>query len=75
MGRMGGTACGLAQGHQQGPRQARGGQVATYYYHRATGTRLVGEPGTPEFVASFPAAAKSMVQDRGAGTLAWLIRQ
>jgi hypothetical protein len=27
------------------------GTRATYYYHRATGTRLTGEPGTPEFLA------------------------
>ncbi|ACL61097.1 tyrosine-type recombinase/integrase [Methylobacterium nodulans] len=51
------------------------GEIATYYYHRPTGIRLVGEPGTPEFLASFQAAAKSMTQTHGAGTVAWLIRQ
>jgi integrase len=40
------------------------GSVATYFYHRATGKRLEGQPGTPEFIASFgeaegPAIAQS----------------
>ena len=28
-----------------------------YYYHRHTGNRIYGEPGTPEFSASHAAAA------------------
>ena len=28
------------------------GEVKTYYYHRATGARLAGEPGSSEFMAS-----------------------
>lgn len=32
------------------------GTEATYYYHRATGKRLQGEPGSPAFLASFNAA-------------------
>ncbi|MGA7958107.1 MAG: tyrosine-type recombinase/integrase [Xanthobacteraceae bacterium] len=49
------------------------GEVKTYYYHRATGTRLVGEPGSTEFLTSFTAAEQSLRQ-RHAGTLSGLIR-
>jgi integrase len=49
------------------------GEIKIYYYHRATGTRLVGEPGSPEFLASFAAAEHSNRQ-RHAGSLAGLIR-
>lgn len=51
------------------------GTVGTYHYHRATGTRLEGEPGSPEFVASFEAAAKAAAQNRKAGTISGLIKQ
>ena len=34
------------------------GTVRKYYYHRSTGKRINGEPGTPEFVASYAEAAK-----------------
>ena len=51
------------------------GNQHKYYYHRATGTRLKGEPGTAEFQASFAEAGRSAAQARGAGTVAWLIRQ
>ena len=33
------------------------GRVATYYYHRLTRQRIHGEPGTPEFLESYRAAA------------------
>lgn len=49
------------------------GTVGVYYYHRATGTRLVGAPGSPEFLASF-AQAERLGRDRDKGTLAGLIR-
>ena len=49
------------------------GEIKTYYYHRATGKRLVGEPGSPEFLTSFTAAEQSL-QQRNAGTLSGLIR-
>jgi integrase len=39
-------------------RRRDGAVVATYYYHRATKTRLVGEPGTAEFDASLRAAVR-----------------
>jgi hypothetical protein len=29
------------------------GSVRIYYYHRDTGTRLDGKPGSPEFIASY----------------------
>ncbi len=49
------------------------GEVKSYYYHRATGTRLAGAPGSAEFLASF-AAAQESTQQRDAGTLSGLIR-
>lgn len=50
------------------------GEIATYYYHRATGVRLSGLPGSPEFVASI-AAAEASAKNRTSGTLAGLIRE
>jgi len=50
------------------------GEVKTYYYHRSTGTRLAGAPGTAEFLASF-AAAEHSLQIRNIGTLSCLIRK
>jgi integrase len=49
------------------------GEIKTYYYHRATGTRLAGVPGSHEFLASV-AAAEGSFRNRHAGTLAGLIR-
>jgi integrase len=50
------------------------GRVARYYYHRETGARLEGEPGSPEFVASY-ARAEQLVRERhSTGVLASLIR-
>lgn len=51
------------------------GTVRTHYYHRATGTKLVGEPGTAEFLASFEAAGRNAASARSEGTVEWLIRQ
>ncbi|RIY00172.1 integrase [Aureimonas flava] len=50
-----------------------GGKVAVYYYHRATGARLQGEPGTAEFLASIT-TAQAKVEKRTAGTLSGIIR-
>jgi integrase len=50
------------------------GEVKTYYYHRATGTRLAGAPDSPEFLASLAAAEQSNRQ-RDSGTLSGLIRE
>jgi site-specific recombinase XerD len=51
------------------------GTVRTHYYHRATGAKLTGEPGTAEFIASFEAAGRNAALTRSAGTVEWLIRQ
>src|SRR5271154_2343728 len=40
-------------------KRACDGTIKRYYYHRATGKRLTGAPGSAEFVASFAAAAKA----------------
>jgi integrase len=49
------------------------GEIKTYYYHRASGIRLAGEPGSPEFLSSL-ARAQNSHGSRLAGTLAGLIR-
>ena len=49
------------------------GSAATYYYHRATGTRLQGAPGSAEFIASL-AAADALSRQRLAGTFDGLVR-
>jgi integrase len=49
------------------------GTVRVHHYHRATGTKLVGQPGSAEFLASLAAAAKLLTL-RDSGTLAGLIR-
>ncbi len=45
-----------------------------YFYHRASGRRLEGQPNTPEFLVSFAEAERSLGQ-RDQGTLAGLIRE
>jgi integrase len=49
------------------------GTRRTYWYHRATGKRLHGEPGSAEFIADYAAAEKT-IRDRHAGMLNSLIR-
>jgi integrase len=49
------------------------GTIGTYYYHRATGRRLPGQFGSPELIASYVEAEKSLL-DRHAGTFNGLIR-
>jgi integrase len=49
------------------------GTRRTYWYHRATGRPLRGNPGTPEFIADY-AAAEKLIRDRHAGTVNSLIR-
>jgi len=53
----------------------RDGTRKTYWYHRATGKRLRGEPGHAEFVSDF-AAAEQTIRDRLShfGTFNGLIR-
>lgn len=50
------------------------GKTSTYYYHRASGERLEGKPGSAAFVASLAAAEQAMTK-RGVGTLAGIIRE
>jgi integrase len=49
------------------------GEQKTYYYHRASGRRLAGDPGSAEFLASFAAAEQSK-RLRDVGTLSGLMR-
>ena len=49
------------------------GEIRIYHYHRATGVRLAGEPGSPEFLTSYTAAEQSL-RRRDAGTLSGLLR-
>jgi integrase len=51
----------------------KSGKRAEYHYHRATGMRLNGKPGSPEFVADY-AAAEKLIRDRLAGTFNGLVR-
>jgi integrase len=55
-------------------RYRKDGSFALYYYHRASGRALEGEPGTPTFIASYSAAEKA-IKDRAKGTIADLIRR
>jgi integrase len=48
-----------------------GGGYAIYYYHRATKTRLEGDPGSPEFLAAY-ARAENLTRDRLKGTFSGL---
>lgn len=49
------------------------GSVSYYYYHRDTGTRLDGNPGSAEFIASYAEAEKKRLE-RHVGLCAGLIR-
>ena len=49
------------------------GSIRIYYYHRDTGTRLDGTPGSPEFIASYAGAEKKLTE-RQEGLRAGLIR-
>lgn len=55
-------------------RKLASGEVVMYYYHRATGARLDGEPGSPEFLASIAKAVEAS-RKRDTGTLAGLMRE
>lgn len=48
------------------------GTLRTYYYHRDTGLRLHGEPGSPQFLADI-AKADALIRDRHAGTFNRLV--
>jgi integrase len=49
------------------------GSVRYYYYHRSTGKRLRGEPGSIEFLADYQDAERILPQD--CGTISSLIRE
>jgi hypothetical protein len=49
------------------------GSVRIYHYHRDTGARLHGKPGSPEFIASYAEAEKKPTE-RHTGLCAGLIR-
>lgn len=49
------------------------GKTETYYYHRGSGKRLNGKPGSAAFVASLAAGEQCMLQ-RTDGTLSGVIR-
>ena len=51
----------------------KNGTRRAYWYHRETGERLRGEPGSPEFIADL-AAAEKLIRDRLAGTFNNLVR-
>lgn len=55
-------------------KRLKDGSKRTYFYHRATGQRLTGKPGSAEFVQAY-AAAEKLLQDRYAGTFTNLIRE
>ena len=54
-------------------KKLKSGERAKYHYHRATGMRLNGKPGSPEFIADY-AAAEKLIRDRLAGTFNGLVR-
>jgi integrase len=49
------------------------GERAEYHYHRATGMRLNGKPGSSEFIADY-AGAEKLIRDRLTGTFDGLVR-
>jgi integrase len=55
-------------------RRLANGERRTYYYHRATGLRLEGKPGSVEFIESWQAAERAIkATDRHEGTFAaWI---
>src|SRR5437588_190464 len=47
------------------------GTVKIYHYHRATGMRLTGEPGSAEFIASYGDAEKTIRDQHVGGSRIW----
>ncbi|MEM1039404.1 MAG: tyrosine-type recombinase/integrase [Pseudomonadota bacterium] len=54
-------------------KKLKSGERRVYYYHRATGERLHGKPGSSQFLSDY-AAAEKLLTDRNAGTVSGLIR-
>lgn len=63
------------RGINQIKRKLASGEEATYYYHRATGIRLSGQPNSPDFLASYAQAEASLQARHSDGTLSGLIRK
>ncbi len=61
------------QGVNTVKKRLRDGSVVRYYYHRTTGRRLTGTPGSAEFLLDY-AAAEKLTTEKHAGTLNGLIR-
>ena len=55
-------------------KRQRDGSRKTYWYDRATGKRLHGLPGSPEFIRDY-AAARSVLIHRQGGTFSGLVRE
>ncbi len=49
------------------------GEEKVFFYHRATGTRLPGHPGSPDFLEAYKQAEQPFAHDTG--TIAALIRE
>lgn len=54
-------------------KKLKDGSTARYHYHRATGRRLTGSPGSAEFLRDYSAAEATLVSERK-GTLTGLVR-
>lgn len=67
----------MVRAHLQGVNTVRkrlaDGTVRLYYYHRGTGKRLEGKPGSPDFLRTYAEAEKSLL-DRLNGTFDGLVR-
>ncbi|WP_020091273.1 tyrosine-type recombinase/integrase [Methylobacterium sp. 285MFTsu5.1] len=55
-------------------KQLADGSRAVYRYHRATGLPLEGEPGSPEFIASYARAQETLKARHSGETFAALVR-
>ena len=55
-------------------KQLADGSRAVYRYHRATGLPLEGEPGSPEFIASYARAQETLKARHSGETFAALLR-
>lgn len=55
-------------------KQLASGEPVTYYYHRATGQRINGIPGSPEFIASYAQAEATMAARHLGETFNALVR-
>lgn len=65
----------LPKGVRKDVKRLADGREATYYYDRATGRKIAGEPGTEEFKQSLAAIRQIDRERHTAGTFAGLLRQ